>query len=82
MIKKLKDAEEKNCARITPSLKRAKKRKTLFNAVFFLIVGLLGVEPRSYAPHAQILPLYYSPISHEAILPKRRIIAMLNKKEG
>ena len=31
-------------------------------------VGLLGIEPRSHAPEACILPLYYSPIyiSHRA----------------
>lgn len=28
------------------------------------VVGLLGIEPRSYAPHAQIIPLYYSPIGN------------------
>jgi len=28
------------------------------------MVGLLGIEPRSYAPHAQIIPLYDSPIGN------------------
>ena len=32
-----------------------------FRHLFYILVGLLGIEPRSYAPHAQIIPLYDSP---------------------
>lgn len=32
-----------------------------------LVFGLLGVAPRSYAPHAQILLLYYSPLLYYRI---------------
>jgi len=41
----------------------------------FLLVGLLGIEPRSYAPHAQIIPLYDSP----KITPKKTLKPYLDK---
>ena len=32
-------------------------------AQFFLLVGLLGIEPSLSAPKADVLPVYYSPMN-------------------
>lgn len=32
------------------------------------LVGVTGIEPMSYPPHGQILPLYYTPTKHCAAM--------------
>ena len=39
-------------------------------AAFIFLVGLPGIEPGLHAPHACVLPVYYSPITADGYYSK------------
>ena len=42
-------------------LENGATKNPLFQRVFSLLFGVPGIEPGSYPPQGQILPLYYTP---------------------
>ncbi len=51
------------CALGYPSIPSSKTKKRLWRS--FVFVGLPGIEPGLHAPHACVLPVYYSPRREE-----------------